>query len=92
MGALHGIYHDLDGAPFRIGAAVRVVALTDETADDGFLGCQGAVLYFEYACGCGQTFPDDPMIGVRLDAGSAEFWKEELAIVSGRPVTKRPPI
>ena len=29
--------------------------------------------------GCGQRFPDDPMIGVRFPDGALqEFWREEL--------------
>jgi hypothetical protein len=79
MGARDGIYHDVDGAPFKIGDSVKVVSLSDDTADAEFLGQQGKVLYFEYSCGCGQTFPNDPMIGVQFAEQAAEFWKEELA-------------
>lgn len=79
MRASHGIYTDVEGAPFRIGDAVRVVSLADDTADDELLGCAGSVLYFEYSCGCGQSFPHDPMIGVQFGGRMAEFWKEELA-------------
>jgi hypothetical protein len=82
IGAAHYIYDDVDGAPFKIGAIVKVVSLSDETADDDLFGCQGSVVYFEYSCGCGQTFPDDPMIGVRFGDRTTEFWKEELAEVS----------
>jgi hypothetical protein len=82
MGALDGIYHDVDGSPFKIGDSVKVVSLADDTADADFLGQQGRVFYFEYSCGCGQTFPDDPMIGVQFGKQKAEFWKEELAHVS----------
>lgn len=82
MGARDGIYHDVDGAPFKIGDKVRVVSFSDDTADEEFLGCQGGVLYFEYSCGCGQKFPNDPMIGVQFGERTAEFWKEELARAS----------
>ena len=82
MGARDGIYHDVDGAPFKIGDAVKVVSLSDDTADAEFLAQQGQVLYFEYSCGCGQTFPNDPMIGVQFGKRTAEFWKEELSIVN----------
>jgi hypothetical protein len=81
MGALQGIYKDVEGAPFRIGDRVKVVSLSDDTADGELLGCRGSVLYFEYSCGCGQTFPHDPMIGVRFRKRTAEFWKEELAVL-----------
>ncbi len=79
MGAQDGIYQNVEGAPFKIGDMVKVVSFSDDSADEAFLGYRGAVLYFEYSCGCGQTFPDDPMIGVRFGEKTAEFWKEELA-------------
>jgi hypothetical protein len=79
MGARDGIYHHVSGAPFNIGDSVKVVSLSDDTADAEFLGQRGKVLYFEYSCGCGQTFPNDPMIGVQFAVRTAEFWKEELA-------------
>jgi hypothetical protein len=82
MGARDGIYHDVDGAPFKIGETVKVVSFCDDTADEEFLGCRGTVIYFEYSCGCGQTFPKDPMIGVQFAGRTAEFWKEELARLS----------
>jgi hypothetical protein len=69
---------DIPGAPFRIGDEVQVVRLSDETAYAKFLGRCGQVLYFDYSCGCGQRYPDDPMIGVQFLDGSAEFWKEEI--------------
>jgi hypothetical protein len=80
MGAQQGIYKNVAGAPFRIGDTVKVVSLSDDTADEDLLGSQGSVLYFEYSCGCGQTFPNDPMIGVQFGERTAEFWKEELSI------------
>jgi hypothetical protein len=76
------IYGDVDGAPFKIGDVVYVVSLSDETADAEFLGRIGSVFYFDYTCGCGQTFPNDPMIGVNFGAQKSEFWKEELATAS----------
>ena len=77
-----GIHEDIPGSPFRIGQRVRVVAITDETADVELLGNEGIVTYFEYDCGCGQTFPEDPMIGVLFDTKVEEFWKEELTATS----------
>jgi hypothetical protein len=71
---------NIPGAPFHIGARVLVVGPGDETFDPKYLGKTGVVEYYEYDCGCGQTFPEDPMIGVRFANGSKqEFWKEELA-------------
>jgi hypothetical protein len=55
MGARDGIFHDVSGAPFKIGDRVKVVSLADDTADAEFLGQQGQVLYYEYSCGCGQS-------------------------------------
>lgn len=70
---------DVDGAPFSIGQSVTVCGLSDETADKSFLHKLGIVSYFDYECGCGQTYPHDPMIGVRFQNGEVEeFWREEL--------------
>ena len=81
MGTADALYHDVDGAPFRVGDRVKVVALADDTADPTFLGRTGRVLCFGYTCGCGHTFPHDPMIGVKFRGRIEDFWKEELAIV-----------
>lgn len=80
MRSSHCIYKDVPGSPFRIGQRVRVTAITDETADIELLGTEGIVTYFEYDCGCGQTFPKDPMIGVFFGTKIEEFWKEELKV------------
>lgn len=74
----HHITIDVPGAPFKIGALVRVVQLADETANPIWLGRSGCVKFFEYKCGCGQSFPDDPMIGVEYEGRIEEFWREEL--------------
>ena len=55
----------------------------DETFDDQFLGLMGIVQYLEYECGSGQTFPNDPMIGVRFSSCVEEFWAEELQAIEG---------
>lgn len=68
-----------NGLPIAIGDRVQIVALTDETAAASHLGQSGHVVYFDYFCGCGQSFPDDPMIGVMLGESVGEFWREELA-------------
>jgi CarS bacterial SH3 domain len=71
--------HNVAGAPLRIGDRVRVVRGSDETFDRAYKGRAGVVEYFEYDCGCGQHYPDDPMIGIRFRDGSIEeFWAEEL--------------
>ena len=70
---------DVLGAPVKIGARVRVGKGSDCTFDASFRGANGVVEYLEYSCGCGQSFPHDPMIGVRFPDGRLEeFWAEEL--------------
>jgi hypothetical protein len=84
------ILTDVPGAPFKIGTSVRVARLADETANRAWLGRTGTVKFFNYDCGCGQSFPDDPMIGVELPSGKVEeFWKEELRPVSRRRTARR---
>jgi len=73
------IHADVDGAPFSIGQSVVVCGLADDTADRKFLRKGGIVAYLDYDCGCGQTYPKDPMIGVLFRNGRVEeFWREEL--------------
>jgi hypothetical protein len=70
------------GAPFRIGDKVKVVRAADETFEKRFMRRVGVVEHLEYSCGCGQTYPDDPMIGVLFRSGEVEeFWKEELKLL-----------
>ena len=77
------VYTDVTGASFKIGTVVRVWRLVDEEAEPSVLGKQGVVEYFEYSCRCGQSYPRDPMIGVRFpNGGLHEFWREELRIAS----------
>lgn len=79
------LYEDVEGAPFRIGQKVRILDNPnhDDTFDGEFANRIGEVSFYEYNCGCGQTFPNDPMIGVRFaDGKSEEFWKEELKSAS----------
>ena|SRR5258708_35879653 len=78
------IYVDVDGAPFKIGDRVRVTRGTDETFDPSYKGRVGIVEYLEYGCGCGQSYPQDPMIGVRFRGDVDEFWREELALNEAR--------
>ena len=78
-GHARAVREDVKGAPLNIGQAVRVVALADETADKALLRKVGVTEHFEYSCGCGQSYPHDPMIGVRFSNGRLEeFWIEEL--------------
>ncbi len=77
------LFRNVPGGPFRIGDWVRVMCAADETFDHQFMARQGCVSYLEYSCGCGQSFPEDPMIGVAFAGGIVEeFWKEELCLIS----------
>lgn len=86
------IRHDIDGAPFHIGAYVEVTQILDpDTVVSGAeVGDVGWVEHYEYECGCGQTYPHDPMIGVLTTRGvREEFWEEELKELP-RPVRDLP--
>ena len=75
------LFKDVCGAPFHITDIVKVLnnPNIDETFDERFTFQSGMIVYFEYECGCGQCFPEDPMIGVRFKNGIVEeFWKEEI--------------
>lgn len=51
----------------------------DETFNSDFIGEFGVIMYFDYECGCGQSYPNDPMIGIQFSNGQMEeFWKEEI--------------
>jgi hypothetical protein len=69
------------GAPFQPGDRVIVVDAIDEDVHDvsALVGRSGDVDYLEYSCGCGQSFPDDPMVGVEFaDGVHEEFWSQEI--------------
>ena len=69
-------HYDIDGAPFKIGDKIIILnnPSCDGTFDKEFIGKEGMIKFFEYNCGCGQTYPNDPMIGVKFDNGKvAEF-------------------
>ena len=75
------LYKNVDGAPFKIGDKIKVLnnPNNDETFNKLFISKSGLVTYYDYECGCGQNFPDDPMIGVRFENGIVEeYWKEEI--------------
>lgn len=72
-----------DSIDLDIAIEDKVVVLynpnNDETFNLEFSGQEGIVKYFDYDCGCGQTVPKDPMIGVEFSNGEIEeYWKEEL--------------
>jgi hypothetical protein len=84
----------IEGTPFELGQRIEIADLTDPhtlgqltAGDEGFedvwdvLGHKGVLEYYEYNCGCGQIFPDQPMMGVKLDNGMrCEFWAEEMKV------------
>ena len=86
--------YDIEGAPFSIGAMVKITDLTDpdtfsytklpeDELEDAFIGVTAIVRHYDYDCGCGQIFPDQPMIGVEFQSGPLkgqihEMWPEEL--------------
>lgn len=76
------VAHDVEGAPVKIGQIVRVTSVDE--AEEGtdwakLVGQEGKVVHLEYSCGCGQSYPEDPMIGVEFSDGTVhEFWAEEL--------------
>jgi hypothetical protein len=71
----------VEGALIQVGAHVRIGDSEDETFDETFTGQRGVVVHLEYECGCGQTYPNDPMIGVQFSDGQVEeFWFEELVV------------
>ncbi len=79
------IKYDNIGCPFKIGEKVRILnnLINDETFNIDYCNKTGVIIYFEYNCGCGQSFPNDPMIGVKFKNGTTEeFWKEELKLDS----------
>ena len=73
------IFKNVLGSPFRIGKKVKVIKRIDDTVSTKFIGRKGKVTYFDFTCGCGQSYPNDPMIGVLFpDQTIEEFWREEL--------------
>lgn len=81
-------YKNIVGAPFKIGLLVKIVQIVDETESKKMIGKQGIIIYYEYDCGCGQRYPDMPMIGVRIGHKIKEFWPEELITIQKRRAMK----
>lgn len=75
-------YEYIEGAPIQVGALVVIGDSLDGTFDHSRRGQPGVVVHLDYDCGCGQTYPGDPMIGVRFSDGQVdEFWLEEFILV-----------
>ncbi len=76
----------VEGSPYQPGDRVKVVRAIDQEVHDvsRFVGHTGTVEHLEYDCGCGQRYPDVPMVGVKFgieedatfDVGRL-FWPED---------------
>lgn len=75
--------NNIKEAPFFVGANVKVKNNpADETFDQSYIGRFGTVHAYNYEGGCGQTYPDDPIIQVKFGENDFEsFWKEELELI-----------
>lgn len=85
--------HHVEGATYQPGERVLVVRAIDRYVHDvsELVGKEGAVEHLEYECGCGQHYPEDPMVGVRFGDGQLqEFWREELQQIEARNETVAP--
>lgn len=79
----------MEGSPYQPDDLVVVAEVVDKDVCDlsEFVGRTGVVVHLEYECGCGQHYPDDPMVGVTFDDGQlVEFWKEELIVPGAKKV------
>ncbi len=74
------IYTAVEGSPYQPGDLARVVRIidSDSPSAEPFVGRSGRVVYLEYSCGCGQSYPGDPMIGIDFGDRTEEFWPVEL--------------
>ena len=76
------IYERVEGSPYQPKENVIVLGFSDETGDQEFIGKTGVIEYLEFSCGCGQAYPNDPMIGIRFPDGSLiECWSEEISAI-----------
>ncbi|EOB4971321.1 hypothetical protein ACHELQ_002076 [Vibrio fluvialis] len=73
---LYRVYFEyVEGAPFQVGDKVK-------SGKD-----EGVVHYLDYAGGCGESYPDDPMICVnwhkrgRHTDATEHLWKEEIELI-----------
>ncbi|RJP49886.1 MAG: hypothetical protein C4586_06720 [Anaerolineaceae bacterium] len=74
------IYEKVEHSPYQPKDKVVILGFSDETGDQEFIGEIGIVEYLEYSCGCGQSYPNDPMIGIKFFDGSLiECWSEEIS-------------
>lgn len=67
------------GAPYQPGDRVVFTGMVDDECDRVDLGEMGVVVYLEYSCGCGQTYPNLPVLGVSFGGKVIEVWPEEVS-------------
>lgn len=73
------ITHNIKEIKFKINQNIKVINLIDKTGNRYYLNKIGLIKYFNFDCGCEQTFPHNPMIGIKFFNGKIEeFWKEEI--------------
>jgi hypothetical protein len=67
--------------PFSVGERVQIVSATDLDIHDvsHHIGRVGRVEEVLEKAGCGDQYPEDPMIKVRFVKKTCVFWKEELS-------------
>lgn len=70
---------DVEGAPFKIGDKVKIIATEDSFADK-YAGETGIVRCLDYGQCCGESYPHDPCIHV--SGTGTWFWKEELEAIN----------
>jgi len=83
-----GIYHPPAGAPFHVGAIVKVVKATypGEEMMGEFVGEIGTIDHYDYDSGLGQIVPDNPLLIVRFFGDQRQgFWPEELVEMVQKP-------
>ncbi len=75
---------EIPGSPYQPGQRVKVVGPNapgdiDQDMCAPYLQCEGTVRELRYGMGCGDRYPNDPMIFVQLDDGrNYDFWHNEL--------------
>lgn len=79
MAKSNPIFEKVECSPYQPKDNVIVLRFSDDTGIQEFVGKVGVVEYLEYSCECGQSYPNDPMIGIKFPDGSLiECWSEEI--------------
>lgn len=67
------------GAPHQPGDRAVFIGMVDSQCDQIEVGEVGVVVYLEYSCGCGQVYPESPMLGISFGGRMVEVWPEEVS-------------